>query len=300
MRRFPFFTVIIAAAVIAAVFLFLERATISEKPTPPEPQVAAIPGKSALVGKSRRESTPADATNQKAATSPAEKEHFRQVAIIIDDIGFDMQPLRKLAKIPFPIAFAVIPYAPHASEAAEFLFRSKKETLLHLPMEPLSYPRVSPGAGALLTTMNREEIIRQIREGLSVLPHVSGVNNHMGSKFTEDGPRMKIVMEELKKQGLYFVDSKTSPRSRGGEMAAQTGIRFAERNFFIDHNSGYKAAVASLNKASRQSRPEGPPMLLIGHPHADTIRAIEDILPQWEHEGVRIVSVKQCLSAQEQ
>jgi polysaccharide deacetylase 2 family uncharacterized protein YibQ len=167
-------------------------------------------------------------------------------------------------------------------------------------MEPLSYPRVSPGAGALLTTMNREEIIRQIREGLSVLPHVSGVNNHMGSKFTEDGPRMKIVMEELKKQGLYFVDSKTSPRSRGGEMAAQTGIRFAERNFFIDHNSGYKAAVASLNKASRQSRPEGPPMLLIGHPHADTIRAIEDILPQWEHEGVRIVSVKQCLSAQEQ
>ncbi len=300
MRRFPFFTVIIAAAIIAAVFLFRERAIISEKPIPPKDQVAVIPDKSTPVSKSQGKSTPADPSEKGGAASPVEKEHFRQVAIIIDDIGFDMQPLRKLAKIQSPIAFAVIPNAPHASEAAEFLFRGNREMLLHLPMEPLSYPRVSPGTGALLTTMNSEEIIKQIRDGLSILPHVSGVNNHMGSKFTQDASRMKIVMEELKKQGLYFVDSKTSSRSRGGEIAAQTGIRFAERNFFIDHEPGYKAATAILNKASRQSRPDGRPTLLIGHPHADTIRAIEDILPQWKHEGVRIVSVKQCLSAQKQ
>jgi hypothetical protein len=218
------------------------------------------------------------------------------VAIIIDDIGFDLPALRKLAEIPAPIAFAILPFTPHAAEAAEFLHKRNREILLHLPMEPLSYPKASPGAGALMTNMDEGAIIRQLRDDLAAVPHVSGANNHMGSRFTEDERLMKIVMGELRERGFYFVDSRTSPHSRAREAALQTGVRFAERNIFIDHNQGYGAAIASLREASGQSRPDAPPLLLIGHPHADTTRAIKDMLPLWEKEGIRVVDVKTCLT----
>ncbi len=280
MRRFPVKSVIIAAALVATAFLFLERVNIPEKSEP-------------------RDDSPGHFTAPpEPAPSlplPAEQEKYRQVAIIIDDIGYDLQALRKLARLPAPLAFAVIPYTPHAAEAAEFLHKGKREVLLHLPMEPRSYPNQSPGAGALMTNMDEGQIVRQIRADLEAVPHVSGVNNHMGSRFMEDAPRLKVLMRELKKRNLYFVDSRTTPRSLGREAASEAGVRFAERNSFIDHEHGYKAAIRTLRKVSMQIKETEKPLLLIGHPHAETIRAIEDILPVWQKEGVRIVDIRTCL-----
>jgi polysaccharide deacetylase 2 family uncharacterized protein YibQ len=292
MRRFPFFTVIIVAALIAGVFLFLERLTIPEKPEPRKDKRVTIPEK-----RKATESASGRHTIRKepAPPLPTETKQYKQVAIIIDDIGFDLSVLRRLANIPAPIAFAVIPYTPHAAEAAEFLYKRKREILLHLPMEPLSYPKVSPGAGALMVNMDKSQIIKQLREDLTAVPHASGVNNHMGSRFMEDPSRLKIVMEELETRGLYFIDSRTSPHSLGKEAASQAGIRFAERNIFIDHKPGYEAAIQTLRKISSPDKRNGNPQLLIGHPHVDTIRAIEDIMPAWEKEGIRVVDVTICL-----
>ena len=271
--------VIIAAALIAAAFLFLERVIIPEKPAPRDD--------------GRRDYT---APKEHAPPLPTEKRQYKQVAIIIDDIGFDLKALRRLAEIPAPIAFAVLPSTPHASEAAEFLRKGKREMLLHLPMEPLSYPKQSPGAGALMADMDEAQILRQLGDDLAAVPHASGVNNHMGSRFMEDPSRLKMVMGELKKRGLYFVDSRTSPNSRGREAASQIGIPFAARDIFIDNENGYEAAIQSLrNVVTRQNKNNGKPLLLIGHPHADTIRAIEAVLPLWEKEGIEIVEVSTCL-----
>ncbi|MBW6487293.1 MAG: divergent polysaccharide deacetylase family protein [Syntrophobacterales bacterium] len=279
MKRFPVLTVIIAAALIAAAFLLLERFRSTEKPEPPE--------------EGRKEYT---APKEHISPMPPEKKPYRQVAIIIDDIGFDMRALKKLAEIPAPIAFAVLPHTPHAAEAAGFLYQGKREILLHLPMEPLSYPKQSPGAGALMADMNEAQILRQLNENFAAVPHASGVNNHMGSRFMEDALRLKTVMEELKKRNLYFVDSRTSPRSRGREAAAEAGVRFAARDIFIDHENGYESTLATLRQAAaRKTKADGKPLLLIGHPHADTIRAIEDVLPLWEKEGIQIVELSRCL-----
>jgi len=279
--------VVIAAALIAAVVLFLER---TER-RPDDSATRRGPGRE----------TPEKATTGKMpgpglGPAPPETAYLgRPVAVIIDDIGFDLRIVEELAGIPAPIAFAVLPHTPHAVEAAKLLHAAGKEILLHLPMEPRSYPEGSPGAGALMADMDAEEIRRQIREDLAAVPFVLGVNNHMGSRFMEDEARLAIVMEELRAKGLFFVDSRTTADSRGRESAGRARVRFAARDVFIDHAPGYAAALENLTGAFRQGRRNGAPVLMIGHPHMETVRAIRDALPFWQKEGVKVIPVSACL-----
>ena len=282
MKRFPVVTVIIAAALIAAAVLFLERVefpddSATRKSLPTEPR-----------GKAWKQETP-------ARKSPAAGKKGLEIAIIIDDIGFDLGAVEELARIRAPIAFAVLPNAPHAVEAAEILHAAGKEVLLHQPMEPRSYPEESPGAGALLANMDAREIRRRIAANLAAVPHVSGVNNHMGSLFMEDEARLSVVMDELGKRGLFFVDSMTSPDSRGREAALRAGVRFAARTIFIDHAPGYAAALANLTRLPLQGWKKGEPLLMIGHPHPETVRALKQALPILREEGVRMIPVSAAL-----
>ena len=281
MKRFPFLAVVIAAALIAAVVLFLER--VEQRPD--DSGARRGPGKEtpkrASTGKQPR---PGQATLETAHSG-------RSVAVIIDDIGFDLRIVENLAGIPAPLAFAILPHTPHAVEAAKLLHAAGKEILLHLPMEPYSHPGGSPGSGALMVDMDAGEIRRQIRADLAAVPFVSGVNNHMGSRFMEDEARLAIVMEELRAKGLFFVDSRTTADSRGKESAGRAHVRFAARDIFIDHTPGRAAAMESLTGAVRQGQRNGAPLLMIGHPHIETVRAIRDALPFWQKEGVKVIPV---------
>lgn len=274
---------IFAAASIAAVILFLERV---ERP---DLSVTRPPPRKEAPGKALTPKTPAREVAEPAA--PKAGQQGQRIAVIIDDIGFDLRIVEELAGIPAPIAFAVLPHTPHAVEAARFLHAAGKEILLHLPMEPRSYPAESPGAGALMVDMDERQIRRQVQENLAAVPYVSGVNNHMGSRFMEDEARLTMVMEELEKRGLYFVDSRTTSDSRGREAANRTGIRFAARDLFIDHVPGYAAALENLTGPSRRGEKHGKPVLMIGHPHPETVRALRDALPRWQTEGVRLVAL---------
>jgi polysaccharide deacetylase 2 family uncharacterized protein YibQ len=286
-RRFPFLVVIIAAALIAAVVLFLERV----ERRPDDSAARRGPGRE-TPGKAAAGKTP----GQGLGPAPPETvRRDRSVAVIVDDIGFDIEIVEELAGIPAPIAFAVLPHTPHAMEAARLLHAAGKEILLHLPMEPHSYPGESPGAGALMAGMDEEEIRRRIRENLRAVPFVSGVNNHMGSRFMADEALLAIVMEELQKRDLFFVDSRTTADSRGRKSAGRAGVRFAARDLFIDHAPGYAAALENLTGSFRQGRSNGAPVVMIGHPHAQTVRAIRDALPVWQKEGVRVIPVSACL-----
>jgi len=88
----------------------------------------------------------------------------------------------------------------------------------------------------LFTNMDAVEIRRQIERHLTVIPYATGVNNHMGSLFMENEAALSVVMEELAKRNLFFVDSRTTPNSLGRQAAARAGVRFAERAVFIDHH----------------------------------------------------------------
>jgi polysaccharide deacetylase 2 family uncharacterized protein YibQ len=285
LKRFPLLTIIIVVSLtVTAAVIFLERdKRLSDRKAVPD----------------GREVRPREKVSipEIPARAPQRAGHRgRQIAIIIDDIGYDLRVVEELARVKAPIAFAILPFAPYATEAARLLHGAGKEILLHLPMEPRSYPVEDPGAGALFTNMDAGEIRRQIEENLTAVPYASGVNNHMGSLFMENEAGLSVVMEELAKRNLFFVDSRTTSNSLGRRAAARAGVRFAERAVFIDHYRGYSAALANLSQPRRLDWEKGKPLLLIGHPHDETILAIEDAQSHWHEGKIQVIPLSAFIS----
>lgn len=221
---------------------------------------------------------------------------LRQVAIVIDDIGNDLKPVRELLKIDADITFAVMPLCSHTHDAAEELHAAHREIILHLPMEPASYPREKPGNGALFTDMNDKELLFQLDKDLAAVPYLSGVNNHMGSKFMGDEEKLKLIFGRLKERKLFFIDSRTTPNSKALAASEKTGLPLASRKIFLDNNRDYKEIYKILISIARDTQAgDVSPIIVIGHPHPETIRAIKDATDMLREKGVSIVPVSKLI-----
>lgn len=229
----------------------------------------------------------------KSKALPVKSVPLREVAIIIDDIGYDLNLAKELLKIDADLTFAIVPFQAHSLEAAQMFHKAKRETLLHLPMEPVSYPREKPGEGALFTDMSDEEVILQLKKNIAAVPYVSGVNNHMGSKFMMDERKLSLIFKELKKRSLFFVDSRTSADTGTLSVAQKTGIKFGERKIFIDNNRNYKEIYNNLINVAQSD--DVSPKIIIGHPYPETVRALKAAAEVLREKGVSIVPASQII-----
>lgn len=236
------------------------------------------------------------AKKDKPKILPGRSVSGRDVAIIIDDIGYDLDAVKSLLKVNVPLTFAILPFQRYSREAAEMLHKANKEILLHLPMEPVSYPQEKPGQGALFTDMNHAELLLQLQNNIAAVPYVVGVNNHMGSKLMIQESKLSLIFNELKKRKLFFVDSRTSNDTRALSVARQTGLPLAERNIFLDHYRNYNDIYNSLIAVAKSN--DDFPKVIIGHPYPETARALKDAAKIMQEQGVSIVPVSQIIKKQ--
>ena len=155
--------------------------------------------------------------------------------------------------------------------------------MLHLPMEPMEYPRVDPGPGALLTSMSPDELIAQLTKNLDTLPSARGVNNHMGSKMTTMSNQMYQIFSILKKRNLFFIDSRTTAESLSRPSARLLKIPFAQRDIFLDHVQNADFIRKQLKKLVRIAIRHGT-AIGIGHPHPITIDVLQEELPKLKNK----------------
>lgn len=200
-----------------------------------------------------------------------------KMVVVIDDIGENMAVLRGLLALDSPITLAVWPNATHTRLSVDLITRSKRDLIIHFPMEPRGYPRYNPGDDALFVSMTKEQIERRVAESVSKIPEAIGVNNHMGSRFTSNTPGMEAALFAFKKHGLFFLDSLTTGKSVGRTVAAEAGISFYIRDIFIDNVKDVNAIIHQLRKAENVSLKKGY-SIAIGHPYKETLAALR----QWE------------------
>ncbi|MBM4329799.1 MAG: divergent polysaccharide deacetylase family protein [Deltaproteobacteria bacterium] len=210
------------------------------------------------------------------------------LALIIDDGGYNMEYFENMLGMGKRMTFAILPDIPHTREAALKAYEDGAEVMLHLPMEPKEGEKYSLEKETVRTGMDPMKIQKIVKGALNQIPHVRGVNNHMGSKATEDPQVMGSLMEVLKKEGLYFIDSNTSPHTIGPEMAHRAGIAVGRNDQFIDNEKNIKAIKEAIRLAIRKAKQEGK-AVAIGHPHPLTAQAIKDMIPEIEKEGIRLV-----------
>lgn len=206
-----------------------------------------------------------------------------RVAIIIDDLGYDEKLASKFLLLDGVMSFSVLPHSPFQKSIAATIHHSGRDVLLHLPMEPLEYPHVDPGAGALLSSMAPDDLLDQLRKDLDAVPLAVGVNNHMGSRLTQDPAKMRQIFTILKKRNLFFVDSLTSPRSCCQETAHLLKLKFAQRHVFLDHVQDPNAIRFQIKKLISIARKKGR-AIGIGHPYPATWEVLREELPNIKNQ----------------
>ncbi len=229
---------------------------------------------------------------------PAMEKEKPKVVIIVDDMGFNRDSVDRLLEMEAPINFAILPYKPYSRYAAEKAQQRGWDVLLHLPMEPKStsgYVGHDAGDGVLLESLPKNEIIKTLDDNISAVPFVKGVNNHMGSKFTENPELMEVVLKELNSKGLFFIDSKTSADSKGFEIAKALGMKTAIRDVFLDQASQDERYVNSqILRLVHVSKVKG---FAVGicHPYPETLMALRYMLPKIEAD-VEVTNVSSLLN----
>ncbi|MBI5587763.1 MAG: divergent polysaccharide deacetylase family protein [Deltaproteobacteria bacterium] len=232
-----------------------------------------------------------------SAVAPPVKKAYPRVAIVIDDMGQDMKKLRELIALNAPITVAVLPNLSHSKDTAKEAHARGLEVLLHLPMEPKDLGDNNPGKGALLTAMTSEEIRKNIEDDLKTVPYAAGVNNHMGSRFTEDERQMRSVLNVVKKRKMFFLDSRTSSNSVAGKVAGEIGVRNADRNVFLDNSRDITYIKGQITELVSIARKHGS-AIAIGHPHPETIEAIKESL-EVLNGSVEIVKLSDIVNKKE-
>jgi len=210
-----------------------------------------------------------------------------RIVLILDDVGFDHQPLVPAMAIDPNVNFAVLPNSRNARQVAATLHARGFEVLCHLPMEPEGYPAVSPGDGAVLTTMSDAEIVRATRANIGSVPFARGVNNHMGSRATADRRVMTSVLGALP-DGMYFIDSKTTGSSVAGALAHSMRVKTASRSVFLDDVQSETEIRRQLTSLAEAAQERGV-AVGIGHMYPSTIKVLGDAAPALRARGVRFV-----------
>lgn len=217
-----------------------------------------------------------------------------RLAIIIDDIGYNIPLGQRAVAINAPLTLAVLPHTPGAKRLAKTGFLSGKQIMLHAPMSNVGDKALGPGA--LTSNMTKQDFIRTLRGNIAAIPHISGVNNHMGSQLTTQTQPMQWLMQELQAQELFFVDSLTHNRSVALKLAYQQGLATAKRDVFLDNVQNEKAIEKALLQAIALAKKQGY-AIAIGHPYAETLSVLEKILPTLVHSDVQLVHASEITAS---
>src|SRR6266849_3904838 len=209
------------------------------------------------------------------------------IVLILDDVGFDHQPLDAAMRIDPNLNFSVLPNASRASEFGRRLNARGFEVLCHLPMEPLDYPRESPGPNAIMTSMSNDQIAETTREAVAAIPYARGVNNHMGSRATRDRRVMTSVLSSLPK-GWYFIDSRTTSGSVAESVARELKIPTTGRDVFLDDVQSELAVRHQLRELVAVAQARGS-AVGIGHIYPVTVKVLREEIPNLRTRGVRLV-----------
>lgn len=229
------------------------------------------------------------------AGMPLQAAQKPRIAIIIDDLGYALEPGLRVIGLPGPVACAVLPATPRGKLIAEAANAAGKDVLLHLPLEALGQRgRTEPGGISL--DMSRDEFARIFAEDLQSVPYAIGVNSHRGSLLTQHPGHMTWLMEEIKARGgLFFVDSYTTPASIALALALESGVSAVRRDVFLDVDATPASVAREFERLKKLARRRGM-AVGIGHPYPVTVALLERELPRLAEEGIELISISELVA----
>ena len=216
------------------------------------------------------------------------------IVLIIDDLGNNHASSLRAISLHGDVTCAILPHTPHAANVAKLAEQAGKEVIVHVPMSSIHGRETGPGG--LNEQQSRQHFVQILTSNLGAIPHARGVNNHMGSALTQNGDMMSLMMSVISEHQLYFVDSRTSPKTVATTAASLHNIKHLSRDVFLDNSQDLDNIHQQFQKLLRIAREEGI-AVGIGHPYPTTLEYLESVLPTLEAtEQIRIIRGSEAIS----
>ena len=225
------------------------------------------------------------------ATANSHADAAPRIAIIIDDLGYQLAAGHRAIALPGPVVCAILPGTPGAVSLAKTAYEQGKEVLLHLPLQAVAHHAAEPGG--LTLDMSRQRFSETFANSLDSVPFAIGVNSHRGSMLTRHPGHMRWLMEDIRaRNDLFFVDSYTTHQSVALQVASEEGVPAIKRDVFLDTNPDRLANEFERLKALARQRGLA---VGIGHPYPATLAFLEHEIPRLVEEGIQLVPLRELI-----
>ncbi len=226
-----------------------------------------------------------------AKTKPSKIGGNKHIAIVVDDfgqIGGDL--LRGFLDLPPEITFAIFSGMTNSVHTMDMAYQQGRETLVHVPMEPIGYPRVNPGENPILIQMSASEVEKCLEQHLKDMRHCIGINNHMGSLATSDSDIMGYVVEVLKKKGLIFLDSRTTNVSVAYQVAQKAHLTTYQNDVFLDSPDISQSTLETKIARVKALGGSGKDVIAITHCHSrEKLEYLQTFIRRIEASGFVLI-----------
>lgn len=218
------------------------------------------------------------------------------LAVVIDDFGYHGEGTEEMLALDIPLTAAVMPFSESSAEDAAAAAAAGKEVIVHMPMESLTGKRSWVGDKGVFRDMNDEAIAQRVREAVSVVSGAAGLNNHMGSAIMEDKRSLSVVIDVLKEDGMYFLDSMTTEKSVSAEVCGEKGVKLLKRDVFLDSTDDIAVVRKNIEKAAEIAISKGK-AIAIGHVGPEggmvTVNALKELAPELKERGIEFVTLSE-------
>ena len=241
-------------------------------------------------------SGPSLISNGKSNEEEKKENNKVKIAIVIDDFGNGGEGTEEMLNLDIPITAAVMPFAPYSEEESKKAIEKGKEVIIHMPMEPEHGKPHWLGKKPIISSLSNEEVEERVREAVGEISGAKGMNNHMGSKITKDERILREVFKVLKEKNMFFLDSKTTGKSKASELCREMSIPYYERDVFLDHVHSQENVEKELENAYKIAKEKGY-AIVIGHVGAQggkiTANGIRNKMGKFQKQGVEFVFLSQ-------
>ena len=222
-------------------------------------------------------------------------EKITKLSIIIDDFGgFSGELLQKFLELDKNIIFSILPELSYSQEVMQKAYNQGRETMIHIPMEPISYPQNDPGKNAIFVNLSEMEIKKRVKKYIKNLPLCIGANNHMGSLAMQHKNILNPVMSILKENGLFFVDSRTTPKTVGYELAREKDIPAYKIDFFLDTGTFPDIVSAKTNRLIELAKSQNK-IVVISHCNKKSLEEMKQILRNIKDKNFKLVPISEIV-----
>ena len=181
-----------------------------------------------------------------------------RIALIVTNLGLSATYTKAALKLlPEDITLSFSHVAPRLKSWIREARQKGHEVLMDIPMEPLGFPKNDPGRATLLTSSNEVENLNRLEHVMKKAGGYVGLLGTLGTKFMLHSETFLPILKTIKQRGLIYVDSRSTSRSLGPELASSIQLPRAFNNIFIDKepsNQKIKSKLDELEKIALKKR----------------------------------------------